>query len=174
MLAVFERQRELFGVLALSLFATVLSAPVRAEIVTVNVDQAKLLKLPDEVATIVVGNPMIADVMLQSAGVLVVTGKGYGATNLLALDREGRVIQNDTVQVLGPSDNDLIVVYKGLERESYNCAPQCQPRITLGDSMHNPDGTIATGQKNYFNRTLSVTGDRNKSVQIGSGGGASR
>jgi len=169
MLAVLERQRELFGVLALSLFATVLSAPAWADTVTVHVDQAQLVKLPDEVATIVVGNPMIADVSLQGAGTLVVTGKGYGATNLLALDREGRVIQNDSVQVLGPSDHDLIVVYKGLERESYSCAPQCQPRATLGDSIHNPDGTITTGNKNYFGRTLSITGDRNNSVQSSSG-----
>ena len=170
MLALFERQRELFGVLALSLFATVLSSPARADAVTVHVDQAKLLKLPDQAATIVVGNPMIADVTLQGAGVLVVTGKGYGATNMLTLDREGRVIRDDSVQVLGPSEDDLIVVYKGLERTSYNCAPQCQPRITLGDSIYDPAGTITTGQKNYFNRTLSVTGDRNNSVQSGSPG----
>ena len=36
-----------------------LAAP---EAVAVNVDQAKLVKLPGKVATIVVGNPMIADV----------------------------------------------------------------------------------------------------------------
>ena len=47
-------------------------------------------KLPDQVATIVIGNPLIADATLQSGGVLVVTGKGYGATNLLALDRGGQ------------------------------------------------------------------------------------
>ena len=57
--------------------------------------------MPDRVATIVIGNPMIADASLQSGGMLVVTGKGYGATNLLALDRGGRVVLNKTVQVLG-------------------------------------------------------------------------
>ena len=62
-----------------------------AEVLTVNLDQAEVLQLPDRVATIVIGNPMIADASLQSGGMLVVTGKGYGATNLLALDRGGRV-----------------------------------------------------------------------------------
>ena len=75
------------------------------------------MKLPDRVATIVIGNPLIADATLQSGGILVVTGKGYGATNLLALDRAGRVVMDKTVQVLGPAGGDLVVVYKGVERE---------------------------------------------------------
>ena len=59
------------------------------------------MKLPDRVATIVIGNPLIADATLQSGGILVITGKGYGSTNLLALDRDGRVVMDKTVQVLG-------------------------------------------------------------------------
>ena len=47
--------------------------------IAVYVDQAKLVKLPAKVSTIVVGNPLIADVTLQSGGIIVVTGKGYGA-----------------------------------------------------------------------------------------------
>jgi hypothetical protein len=153
MLAVFERQMRLFGVLAWALFAAVLSAPAHAETVIVHVDQAQLLKLPERVATVVIGNPSIADATLQSGGILIVTGKGYGATNLMALDRDGREIMNESVQVLGPSDSDLVVVYKGVARESYSCAPQCQPRITLGDS------------KSYFQGTLAQTGARNGSAQ---------
>ena len=175
MFAVFDRQTELFGLLALSLFASVLSAPARADTtdtVTVHIDQAQLLRLPDAAVSVVVGNPMIADVTLQGAGVLVVTGKGYGTTNLIALDRDGRVILRESVQVLGPADQHLIVVYKGVERESYSCEPQCQPRITLGDHIHNPDGSFPDREKNFFNRTLTETSDRNNSVQ--SNGGAAR
>ena len=39
-----------------------LAAPAVADTITVSVDQAKLVKLPERIATIVVGNPMIADV----------------------------------------------------------------------------------------------------------------
>ena len=60
--------------------------------IAVNVDQAKLVKLPAKVATIVVGNPLIADVTLQAGGVVVVTGKGYGATNFIAMDRAGDIL----------------------------------------------------------------------------------
>ena len=96
------------------------------------VDQAKLIKLPEKVATIVVGNPLIADVSLQPGGTMVVTGKGYGATNVMALDRHGSVLVDRTVQVEGPTDK-LVTVYRGVDRESYSCTPICQRRITLGD-----------------------------------------
>ncbi len=85
--------------------------------IEVNVDQAKLVKLPTGIATIVVGNPMIADVTLQTGGVVVVTGKGYGATNFIAMDRNGQVVVDRQIQVQGPSDQ-LVTVYRGIERES--------------------------------------------------------
>src|SRR5689334_13184541 len=72
--------------------------------IAVNVDQAKLVKLPTGIATIVVGNPLIADVSLQNGGLVVVTGKGYGATNFIALDRAGQVLVDRQIQVEGPSD----------------------------------------------------------------------
>ena len=65
---------------------------------------AKLVKLPGGIATIVVGNPLIADVTLQNGGVVVVTGKGYGATNFIALDRTGQVLVDRQIQVEGPLD----------------------------------------------------------------------
>lgn len=103
-----------------------------ANTVAVNVDQAKLVKLPARVATIVVGNPLIADVALQAGGVMVVTGKGYGATNFIAMDRSGDVLVDRTIQVEGPTDQ-VITVYRGLDRESWSCMPICQQRVTLGD-----------------------------------------
>jgi Flp pilus assembly secretin CpaC len=106
-------------------------APVSSSI-AVNVDQAKLVKLPPRVSTIVVGNPLIADVTLQPGGLIVVTGKGYGATNFIAMDRAGEVLVDRIIQVEGPTDQ-LVTVYRGVERESYSCMPICQKRVTLGD-----------------------------------------
>jgi Flp pilus assembly secretin CpaC len=117
-----------------------------ANTVSVNVDQARLVKLPARVATIVVGNPLIADVALQSGGVLVVTGKGYGATNFIAMDRSGEVLVDRLIQVEGPTDQ-LITVYRGVERESYSCMPVCQRRVTLGDG------------DNYFKSAMDQAGN---------------
>jgi hypothetical protein len=155
MSAVFGRRRRLVGILAWALLsATAIGAtPTQADTFTVNVDQARVIKLPDKVATIVIGNPLIADAALQSGGILVVTGKGFGATNLLALDRAGRVVMDTTVQVLGASGSDLVVVFKGVERESYSCAPECERRITLGDSPP------------YFSSILSQSGARTGQAQ---------
>jgi Flp pilus assembly secretin CpaC len=111
--------------------AAALAAPA-ADAVLVNVDQAKLVKLPNRVATIVVGNPLIADVTLQNGGIIVVTGKGYGATNFIAMDRAGDILVDRIIQVEGPTDQ-LVTIYRGVERESYSCMPICQRRVTLGD-----------------------------------------
>ena len=114
--------------------ALALAAPVPPipDSIAVNVDQAKLVRLPGKVATIVVGNPLIADVSLQPGGIVVVTGKGYGATNFIAMDRNGEVLVDRQIQVEGPTDQ-LVTVYRGVERESYSCMPICQRRVTLGD-----------------------------------------
>jgi Flp pilus assembly secretin CpaC len=100
--------------------------------VAVNVDQAKLVKLPERVATIVIGNPLIADVTMQPGGIVIVTGKGYGATNFIAMNRAGEVLVDRVIQVEGPTDQ-VVTVYRGVERESYSCLPICQRRVTLGD-----------------------------------------
>ncbi|MFZ0846654.1 MAG: pilus assembly protein N-terminal domain-containing protein [Pseudolabrys sp.] len=135
MSGVFVRRRRLVGALAATLFiaAALAMTPAQAESITVNVDDAQTLKLPDKVATIVIGNPLIADATLQSGGILVITGKSFGTTNMMALDRAGKTVMNTTVQVTGPKASTLVVVYKGVNRESYSCTPECLPRITLGD-----------------------------------------
>jgi Pilus formation protein N terminal region len=159
MSAVFGRHRRLFGILAGVLLVVAGAAVADADTLTVKVDSAHLLKLPSNVATVVIGNPLIADATLQNGGILVITGKGYGATNLLALDRKGRVLMSKTVQVLGPDPDHLIVVYKGTKRETWSCVHECQPRNTLGDDQA------------YFTGSLGQTTVRNGAA-AGSGGGA--
>ena len=136
--------------------AAALAAPA-ADAIAVNVDQAKLVKLPGKVATIVVGNPLIADVTLQPGGMIVVTGKGYGATNFIAMDRAGEILVDRIIQVEGPTDQ-LVTVYRGVERESYSCMPICQRRVTLGDG------------ESYFKSTMDQAGSLSSQAS-GSGRG---
>lgn len=100
----------------LMLLAGLTAAKADNETISVSVDQAKLVKLPGRVATLVVGNPLIADVTLQSGGMIVVTGKGYGATNVIAMDRAGDVLVDRTIQVGGPADK-VVTIYRGVDRE---------------------------------------------------------
>ena len=46
-----------------------------------------------------------------------------------------------SVEVKGPRD-PIVVVYRGVSRNTYSCTPECAPRITLGDDS------------DYFNKTL--------------------
>jgi len=156
MSAVFGRRRRRVVALAWTLLsaAMIATTPAQADTLTVYVDSAQIMKLPERVATIVIGNPLIADATLQSGGILIVTGKGFGATNLLALDRSGKVVMDKTVQVLGAStSSDLVIVFKGIERESYSCAPDCERRLTLGDSPA------------YFTSILTQSGTRASQAQ---------
>jgi Flp pilus assembly secretin CpaC len=105
-------------------------APADAPIVT-RLDQATLFKLPDRAATVIIGNPLIADVSVQ-AGIAVVTGKGYGATNVIVLDHSGTVLMEKEVIVSSPPDH-VIYVYRGIARVTYSCDPDCSARVNLGD-----------------------------------------
>ena len=146
--------RQLILALIFACCAVAVIAPKQAPAadVTVILDQAKLLKLPERAATIVLGNPLIADVSLQPGGLVVVTGKGYGLTNLIALDRAGAVLMEKSVEVQGPG-GDLVVVYRGVERGTYSCTPDCERRITLGDGNA------------FFDAIINETGARNGMAQ---------
>jgi hypothetical protein len=95
-------------------------------------------------------------VTLQNGGIVVVTGKGYGATNFIAMDRSGEVLVDRMIQVEGPSDR-LVTVYRGVDRETYSCMPICQRRVTLGDD------------DKYFQNSLVQSGTLNA---MASGSGA--
>jgi Flp pilus assembly secretin CpaC len=133
--------------------AMTISSAHAAEALNVIMDQAKITRVPEHTATLVVGNPLIADVSVQAGGVMVVTGKGYGVTNVIALDRAGRVLANELVRVKGPLES--LVVYRGTTRESYSCAPNCERRITLGDTPE------------FFDTTLGQAAARNNRAQTG-------
>jgi hypothetical protein len=113
--------------------------------ISVVLDQARLVKLPERVSALVIGNPLIADASIQSGGLMVLTGKGYGVTNLIALDRTGATLMEKQVLVKGPYAH-TVVVYRGVQRETYSCAPFCEPRVTLGDGQ------------TFFGTNLSQTG----------------
>jgi Pilus formation protein N terminal region len=101
-------------------------------VLSITPDEAKIARVPGGTVTLVIGNPIVADVtMLKGTESMVVTGKGFGETNLIALDAQGNVLDEKTVRVV-PTTTTLLV-QRGMERESYSCAPQCMPTVQLGD-----------------------------------------
>jgi hypothetical protein len=114
------------------------ASPARAEtdVIAVTLDQAKIAKLPAGATTLIIGNPMIADVtMLKNNNSMVITGKGFGQTNLIAIDATGSIIEEKQVRVLPPKT--VLVVQRGESRVSYACNPECMPTVQLGDDDKN-------------------------------------
>lgn len=121
------------GWLVLCGSAVAMAAEAVPAIIAVTVDNAKVMRLPEKTRTVIVGNPIIADVSLQKNGILILTGKSFGATNLIALDGTGEMLAESTISVQAPQAS-VVMVQRGLDRESYSCTPDCQPSVQLGDS----------------------------------------
>ncbi len=117
-----------FCTLTLTVLGSVAAiAGPRADVV-VSLDEAKLMRLPDKIATLVIGNPLIADASLQTGGQMVITGRGYGMTNIIALDRAGNVLMDKNIEVQGPAGH-VVVVYRGS-----NAKPTAARRIANAGS----------------------------------------
>ena len=135
----------LLAILA-SVFTVAACGSGNAEDLIVKYDQSQLLRLPRPAAEIIVGNPAIADISIQSGNLLVVTGKTFGITNIIALDAEHNVIQDQRVLVKR-DESKVVNLQRGTQRQSYNCTPQCNPSITIGDDEKYFDGVASAAQK---------------------------
>ncbi len=137
----------------LALLATGAASPVKAQNAAVNdvivlIDQASLVRLDRTAAEIVVGNPSIADVSVQSGKVLIITGKSFGETNLIVIDADGKMITNRRLIVQEPRTG-FVTVYRGPTRQTLHCAPYCAPELMIGDApdvFSSVSGQITTKQ----------------------------
>jgi Flp pilus assembly secretin CpaC len=100
----------------------------------VRYDQSQLLRLPRAISQVIIGNPSIADASVQASNLLVVTGKTFGVTNIIALDKQGNVIQDQRV-IVQRDDVRMVNLHRGSQRQSFTCAPNCTPTITIGDDQ---------------------------------------
>lgn len=100
--------------------------PAHAEAgIEVVMNQAKIVKLARPADTIVVGNPAIADASVQDANTIVLTGKGFGVTNLVVLDTDGNPIVDEQVVVSRDSPYS-VRVYRRASVQTLSCTPMCE------------------------------------------------
>jgi Flp pilus assembly secretin CpaC len=128
-----------------TLTAIALPFAAQAEDLIVKYDQSQILRLTRPAAEIIIGNPSIADVTIQSGNILVVTGKSYGITNIIALDGERNVIQDQRISVRR-DEVGVVNLMRGTARQTYACLPQCNPTITLGDDIGFMSQTISSAR----------------------------
>ncbi len=130
----------------------------RANDLIVRYDQSQILRLPRPVTELIIGNPSIADVTIQGSDLLVITGKTFGVTNVIALDADRNVIQDQRV-VVQRDEQRMVNLHKGAARLSYTCTPNCQPTITIGDDP------------GYFEQISKHSAQKTKFSESGDSGG---
>lgn len=113
--------------------------------IDVKVNMARVLRISAPAATVIVGNPGIADVTIQDPKTLILTGKSYGQTNLIVLDAYGEPIADTMIEVV-QMQAGVMTVYQGQMRTSMTCAPVCQPTVMLGDDSGYTSQTLASSQ----------------------------
>jgi Flp pilus assembly secretin CpaC len=113
--------------------AAALATTAAADPISVIVDRAKVLHISQPADVVIIGNPAIADATIQDSQTLIITGRSYGTTNLIVLDKQGQQIADDIVMV-EPSNDQVVTVYRRASRQTLSCTPDCSPVMSLGDN----------------------------------------
>ena len=104
-----------------------------AEEMIVTIDHTVPMKLSRPAASIVVGNPFIADVMAQAENLFFVIGRTTGTTNVVALDSTGKTISETVVHVT-TAGTRRVSLHRSTQRQSYSCAGSCEVAPMPGDA----------------------------------------
>src|SRR5215468_2212067 len=113
---------------------TVKPEPPKYDGVALGLDEVHTLAFRAPVSTVYVGNPSIADVTMIDARHAFVQGKGYGRTNIMALNRDNVMVFNTHVTVTGSSGGGTVTLNRGAQRVTLNCGGgRCEATPMPGD-----------------------------------------
>ena len=117
----------------LSLLALGAAAPALAQSrpLSVEIDHTARLNLRGAAASVVVGNPQIADVTVVDEHTLFISGRGFGVTEVVVLDGMGRTIYKSEVVVSAPSSGQ-VRVWRGSAVTDMACSTTCAPSVRGG------------------------------------------
>lgn len=101
--------------------------------IALPMDEVRVVAFSHPVSTVYVGNPMVADVSVIDSRHAFVLGKGFGQTNIVALDADGKQVVNEQVSVFGHTAS-TVVLHRGAAQATYNCASsRCEIAPMPGD-----------------------------------------
>jgi hypothetical protein len=114
---------------------------VQANGVAIAMDEVRTITFPKPVATIYVGNPAIADINMIDSKHAFILGKGYGNTNMVALDHDGTQVSNTHISVMARTDS-AVTLQRGANRVTYSCTSNhCEVTPQPGDGKDAFDAT---------------------------------
>jgi len=114
--------------------------------VEVVIDQTVPYKLDKPAQSVVVGNPSIADVIVQNNGLVFILGRSFGTTNLYAIDQDGNEIANVLLRVTANRAN-TVSLYKQTSRRTLVCGDTCEYTVMMGDGKEAFDILLDSAQK---------------------------
>ncbi|MCS6627559.1 pilus assembly protein N-terminal domain-containing protein [Roseibacterium beibuensis] len=97
--------------------------------ISVEIDQAQRVQLRGPAGSVIVGNPEIADVTVVDANTLYITGKGYGVTEVVAVDPIGRTVFQSQVVVTAGDGAGRVRMWRGAQSTEMACAASCSPSV---------------------------------------------
>ncbi len=110
-----------------------------AETLRVTLDKYYLVRLNQDLASVLIANPNIADVGIESTRLVVLVGRSPGETNLVILDKAGNEILNSPVVVV-PTLERQVTVHRGVVEATFSCDPRCAPIPNPGAGPAGPIG----------------------------------
>jgi Flp pilus assembly secretin CpaC len=119
------RSYALTTVLTLAAVLSVTPATQAETGIHIVMNQARILKLARPADTVVVGDPEIADAVVKDSRTVVLTGKGFGITNIVIIDADGAAIVDDQVMV-SRSVANTTRVYRRAYVQTLSCTPYCE------------------------------------------------
>lgn len=122
---VMAMSKSIFLAAALVVGAAYAPSAAMATGIEVTMNQAKIVKLARAADTIVVGNPAIADASVQDASTVVLTGRGFGVTNLVIMDKDGNPIIDEQVTVVRQTAA-TVRIYRRAQVQTMSCSPYCE------------------------------------------------
>jgi hypothetical protein len=113
-------------VLALAGAVLFIAGAAEAESLTLVMGEARREPAAGAIANVVVVDPTVADVTMIDQHSVIIMGKGFGATEILATDRAGHVLIDDRVVITGPPEEGRVTLYRGAAASNYACMPRCR------------------------------------------------
>ncbi|QBX37295.1 pilus assembly protein CpaC [Brevundimonas sp. S30B] len=111
------------------------SATSQSSGVHVEIDRSTRVSLRAPAASVIVGNPAIADVTVVDANTLFITGKGYGVTEVVAVDPIGRTVFQSPIVVTAGANNAVRVWRGGRATEMACAGSSCAPSVRAGGGV---------------------------------------
>lgn len=127
--SVAKRPLARLAVLAVALLGLPGVALAQSQPLSVGIDQSTRVQLSGPAGSVIVGNPQIADVTVVDANTLYITGKGYGVTEIVAVDAIGRTVFQRQVVVTAGDGAGQVRIWRGGQATEMACATSCSPSV---------------------------------------------